>query len=115
MAVWLKIHQLLAAGATAVKPHHLGIGRSLIDEHQPGRIEQALFAHPASACLCHVGALLLGRPQGFFEGDLVSFKKPPDRCATARDLVLAYRAEAGRSCSSALAPLIDWVDTIVQR
>jgi hypothetical protein len=33
-----------------VQPHHLGIGGSLIDEHQPGRIEQALFVHPASAC-----------------------------------------------------------------
>jgi hypothetical protein len=27
----------------AVEPHHLGIGRSLIDEQQPGRIEQSLF------------------------------------------------------------------------
>jgi hypothetical protein len=27
MTVWLKIHQPLAACATAVKPHHLGVGR----------------------------------------------------------------------------------------
>jgi hypothetical protein len=39
---------------------------TLIDEHQPGRIEQALFAHPAPACPRHVRSLLLGRPQGFF-------------------------------------------------
>ena len=33
------VHQSLAAGATAVQPHHLRIGGSLIDEHQPGWIE----------------------------------------------------------------------------
>jgi hypothetical protein len=60
-------HQPLAAGATAVQPHHLGIGESLIDKKQPGRIKQALFAHPASACPSHVCALLLRRAQSFLK------------------------------------------------
>ena len=58
--------QPLAACATAVKPHHLGVGGSLVDEHQPGRIKQTLFAYPASACLRYVRALLLRRAQAFF-------------------------------------------------
>jgi ProP effector len=66
MTVWLKIHQPLAACATAVKPHHLGVGGSLVDEHQPGRIKQTLFAHPASACPRYVRTLLLRRAQAFF-------------------------------------------------
>jgi hypothetical protein len=36
------------------------------DKHQPGRIEQALFAHPASTCPRHVCTLLLCRAQAFF-------------------------------------------------
>jgi len=39
---------------------------TLIDEHKPGRIEQALFAHPASACSRDVRTLLLCRVQAFF-------------------------------------------------
>jgi hypothetical protein len=93
MTLWRKVHQSLAAGATAVQPHHLGIGRGLIDEHQPGRIEQALFAHPTSACPRYVRALLLCRAQTFFERDLVSWKKPPNRRPTARNLVLVHRAD----------------------
>jgi hypothetical protein len=61
MTLRLMIHQPLAADATAVKPHHLGVGGSLIDEHQRGRIKQTLFAHPASACPRYVRALLLRR------------------------------------------------------
>jgi len=30
----------LAVGATAVRPHHLGVGRSLINEHQPSRVRR---------------------------------------------------------------------------
>jgi len=66
MALRHMVHQSLAASATAVQPHHLGIGRSFIDEHQPGRIKQALFAHPVAACPGYVRTLLLGRPQAFF-------------------------------------------------
>src|ERR1700749_3753223 len=65
MTLRLMIHQPLAADATAVKPHHLGVGGSLIDEHQRGRIKQTLFAHPASACPRYVRALLLRRAQAF--------------------------------------------------
>jgi hypothetical protein len=39
------IHQSLAADASAMQPHHLGIGGCLIDEHQPGRVKHALFSH----------------------------------------------------------------------
>jgi hypothetical protein len=35
--VWLKIHQPLAACATAVKPHHLGVG---------GRVSRPEDFHP---------------------------------------------------------------------
>src|ERR1700760_757038 len=37
MTVWLKIHQPLAACATAVKPHHLGVG---------GRVSRPEEFHP---------------------------------------------------------------------
>src|SRR5229473_666177 len=59
-------HQPLAARATAVHPHHLGIGGGLVDEHQPGRVKHALFFHPALPCLRYVRALLLRRVQAFF-------------------------------------------------
>lgn len=59
-------HQPLGANATAVQPHHLGVGRSLINEDQSGRIKHALFSHPAPPRPCYVRAFLLGRAQGFF-------------------------------------------------
>jgi hypothetical protein len=48
-------------GPTAAQPHHLGIGGSLVDEDQVGRIKHALFSHPALARSRHVRALLLRR------------------------------------------------------
>jgi hypothetical protein len=66
---------------------------TLIDEHQPGRIEQTLFAHPASACPRYVRALLLRCAQAFFERALVSLEKPPDRRATARNFELMHHAD----------------------
>ena len=66
VAVRHTAHQSLAAAATTVQPHHFGIGRSLIDEHQPGQLKHALFSHPALARPCHVRALLLRRAQAFF-------------------------------------------------
>jgi hypothetical protein len=59
-------HQPLTAGTAAIQPHHLGVGGCLIDEHQPGRVKQALFSHPAPPGARHVGAFLLRRAQGFF-------------------------------------------------
>jgi hypothetical protein len=53
-------------GATAVQPHHLGVGRGLINEHQPSRIKHALFSHPAPLGARYVRALLLRRAQRFF-------------------------------------------------
>jgi hypothetical protein len=59
-------HEPLAAGATTMQPHHLGVGRGLINEHQPGRLKHALFSHPATPCARHVRAFLLRRAQSFF-------------------------------------------------
>jgi hypothetical protein len=59
-------HQPLAVGTTAVQPHHLGVGGSLINEHQPSRIKYTLFSHPAPPGASYVRALLLSRAQRFF-------------------------------------------------
>jgi hypothetical protein len=58
-------HQLPAANATAIQPHHLGVGR-IINEHQPGRVKHALFSHPAPPCPRHVRTFLLRRAKRFF-------------------------------------------------
>lgn len=49
----------------AAKPHHIGRGCGLVDEHQPGRIKHALLSHPAPTRAGHVGALLLRCAQAF--------------------------------------------------
>lgn len=58
--------QALAARATPAQSRHLRVGRCLVDEHQPGRIKQALCADPAPAGLCDVRSILFGRAQCFF-------------------------------------------------
>src|SRR5262245_20217079 len=83
--------QPLAARATAAQPHHLGIGGSLVDEDQVGRIKHALFSHPALARSRHVRALLLRRVQAFFESDVVMLEEAPHRAAAARNLVPVHR------------------------
>lgn len=60
------IDQPLADRAATAKSHHGAIRPSLIDKDQPGRVELALLAHPASAGADHIGALLLGGIQSFF-------------------------------------------------
>lgn len=64
--VWRVIDEPLADRTAAAKSHHGTVGPGLIDEDQPGRVEHALLAHPASARADHVGALLLGCVQSFF-------------------------------------------------
>jgi hypothetical protein len=58
--------QAFAAGAPAVKAHHIGGHRRFVDKYEAGRVKQALLANPASARASHIGALALLRPQGFF-------------------------------------------------
>ena len=64
--VWRVIDQPLADRTAAAKAHHGAVRPGLIDKDQPGWIEHALLAHPASARADHLGALLLGRVQRFF-------------------------------------------------
>ena len=66
MPVRNMIDQPNAARAAAARPHHGGVGRGLVDEHQTGRVKHALFSHPAPPGAGHVRALLLRRVQSFF-------------------------------------------------
>src|SRR5665647_1960618 len=66
MSVRHATDQPLAAWATAAKPHHFSIGRSLVDEHQTGRIKHALLSNPATARPSDVCSFLLRRAQAFF-------------------------------------------------
>ena len=58
--------QSLAARAAAPQPYHIGAGCGFIDEHQSGRVKQALIPHPAPTCPRHVRSLLFRRVQAFF-------------------------------------------------
>ena len=66
MSVRNMVDQPKAARAAASKPHHRGVGRGLVDEHEPGRVKHALLSHPAPPGAGHVRSLLLRRPQAFF-------------------------------------------------
>src|SRR5450759_4237343 len=65
MSVRHATDQPLAAWATAAKPPHFSIGRSLVDEHQTGRIKHALLSNPATARPSDVCSFLLRRAQAF--------------------------------------------------
>src|SRR5450755_2062501 len=90
MSVRHATDQSLAAWATAAKPHHFCIGRGLVNEHQSGRIKHALLSNPAPARPSDVWPFLLRRAQAFFERDLVSSEKPPERGAATGDPSLAH-------------------------
>jgi len=60
------IDEPFANGAAAANTHHGAVRPGLIDKDQPGRVEHALLAHPASARADYIGALLLGCVQSFF-------------------------------------------------
>src|SRR5258708_23641415 len=100
-------HQPLAARATAVHPHHLGIGGGLVDEHQPGRVKHALFFHPALPCLRYVRALLLRRVQAFFL-KVILWRSKKRHTTVRRPAILRLRiakttsssVTAGRSATS---------------
>src|SRR5262245_25356638 len=91
MAVGNGPDQSFAPRATAPKSHQAGAGGGLVDEHQSGGIKQTLLANPAPPCPRHVRPFLLRRAQAFFDGDIMSLEKSPDRSATAWNSLLAHR------------------------
>src|SRR5665647_1021464 len=90
MSVRHATDQSLAAWATAAQPHHFCIGRGLVDEHQSGRIKHALLSNPAPARATSARSCSAAR-RLFFERDLVSSEKSPERGAAAGDPPLAHR------------------------
>src|SRR6266567_2519489 len=54
-------------------------------------ITKALLANPAPPRPRHVRPFLLRRAQAFFDGDIMSLEKSPDRGATAWNSLLAHR------------------------
>jgi hypothetical protein len=46
---------------TASRPHHFGVGRGLVDEHQPARLKRPLLSDPMPPCPGDVRSLLLRR------------------------------------------------------
>src|SRR5580698_6197506 len=70
MSEWGLGEKLSAFLATAARARHLGGGSSLVQKHQPVRLKPHLRltnAGPFPARLLDVGAILLARPQSFFE------------------------------------------------
>src|SRR5262249_16139425 len=91
MAVGNGPDQSFAPRATAPKSHQAGAGGGLVDEHQSGGIKQTLLANPAPPCPRHVRPFLLRRAQAFFDVDIMSLEKSPDRSTTAWNSLLAHR------------------------
>ena len=58
--------QPLAFGRAAAQARHIGLGRRLVDEDEPGRVERSLAAFPAPAGLGDIGPVLLGRMERLF-------------------------------------------------
>jgi hypothetical protein len=54
VALWHVADQSQPARAAPAQPCHVGRRRGLVNEYQPGRIKQALLAHPAPARPRHV-------------------------------------------------------------
>ena len=66
VAQWHISDQALSARTAAIRSHHVGADRGLVDEHQSGRVKKPLLTNPASTCPSDVGALLFRRAQAFF-------------------------------------------------
>jgi hypothetical protein len=79
--------QAHAARAGSPETDHIGGGRSLIEEYQSGRIEKRLLPYPAPPRASHIRAMLLRRPQVFFNSDVMPIEKTPERAAAARKSV----------------------------
>jgi len=78
----------IAAQATPLSRNILVL--AAVDEHQPSRINRTLLLYPAPACQRHVGNLPLGRPQAFFEGDLMTLEEALYRAAAAGNRSLSH-------------------------
>jgi hypothetical protein len=65
LIVWHISDQALSARTAAIRSHHVGGDRGLVDEHQSGRVKKPLLTNPASTCPSDVGALLFRRAQAF--------------------------------------------------
>jgi hypothetical protein len=61
-----RVDQALAHRAAAASPGHVGRGRRLVDEHQPGGVDQRLGGPELLARLLDAGAVLLGGAGDFF-------------------------------------------------
>jgi hypothetical protein len=59
-------NQSSPAPTTASRPHHFGVGRGLVDEHQPARLKRPLLSDPMPPRPGDVRSLLFRRVQGFF-------------------------------------------------
>jgi len=66
MSVRSVANQSFTAQRATPQTRHVGLGRRLVDEDQPGRVEPALAAPPPSPGQSYIGALLLGRMQCLF-------------------------------------------------
>ena len=104
VAVRNPANQALAAHATTTHPHHFRIGGGLVDEDQPGRVKQAPLPHPAPTRPRHVGALLLRRPQAFFERDVMTLEEARHRRATAGNSSACASRKLSHPASSPAAP-----------
>ena len=65
MPVWNGPDQSFAAAATALQPHHVGAGSSLIDKHQPGGVKHTLLSDPAPAYPGDIRSFLFRRAPAF--------------------------------------------------
>jgi hypothetical protein len=59
-------NQPFTFGRPAAQPRHVRLGRRLVEEDQPGRIDPALAASPAPARFGNIGPVLLGRMECLF-------------------------------------------------
>jgi hypothetical protein len=66
MSVRRMTDQAFALGGTAAQPCHVRLGRRLVDEDEPGRVERRLTAFPAPPGLGDIGPVLLGRMERLF-------------------------------------------------
>src|SRR5215831_16805745 len=105
MAVGNGPDQSFAPRATAPKSHQAGAGGGLVDKHQSGGIKQALLANPAPPCPRHVRPFLLRRAQAFFDGDIMSLEKSPDRSTTGLEFVACASPQRSRPRSDPVARL----------
>lgn len=91
VTVWNLADQALATAAAATQSRHVGRGAGLIDEDEAGWIKQPLLRFPDLAGHRHVGPILLGRVNAFFEADAAPVVEAPHRCHADRDAALAQQ------------------------